>query len=206
MSNSLSKLVILNPKTFEKFKHKHDDSNFLHRKLIPIYASHSLQDVNKWYQIKQEFAKYILGKETPNSQNLNQSDGKWKNLRDNETQTKRVFKNSIETQTKEKKLKSIGTQANFKLPEEIFTNETENEEDNSDLDTTLLKHNNLSSSMAAKRLKHFSNKGYTKMRKYDDEYSKLRQTMLPFRYTTRSIKNKEKLPDINAKNIVWENI
>ena len=95
MSNNLSKLIVLNPSSYDKFKVKYSDSNFLHRKLLPIYGSYTLKDINKWYYIKQELAKYLIGTQKTSSHQTKSS--RLNNLRDNETQTRKIYKKHIET-------------------------------------------------------------------------------------------------------------
>lgn len=202
MSNNLSKLIVLNPSTYDKFKIKYSDSNFLHRKLIPIYSSHTLKDINKWYYIKQELAKYLIGSQISSSHQTKSS--KLSNLRDNETQTRKIYKKHIETQTMQPESSSVGTQSNINLPEEIYTNENYDE---IDMDTTLQKLNPTSASSAAKRLKHFSNNGTPKIRilSKDENHKNLKQSTLPYQYSPRLTRNRKKL-DYEIENVQWKNI
>lgn len=206
MSNNLSKLIVLNPSTFDKLSNTFTDSNFLQRKLVPIYASHSLKDINKWLQIKQELAKYLIGKQKINIPMENINENKWKNLRDNETQTRKIYKKHINTQTMDNEIQDVGTQANFNLPEDVFENIDVNDETSMDMDTTINKINHDSASSVAKRLKSFSNKGSPKIRilSKDENYSSLRQTTLPYKYTPRLTRNKAR--ELNFENVKWQNI
>lgn len=206
MSNNLSKLIVLKPSIFDKFSNKYTDSDFLQRKLVPIYASHTLKDINKWYQIKQELAKYIILKQKMKTSLENVNETKWKNLRDNETQTKKIYKKHIDTQTVENESENVGTQANFNLPEYVFENINENDENALDMDTTIHKMNHNSASSAAKRLKNFSNKGSPKIRilSKDENYSSLKQSTLPYTYSPRLTRNKSR--ELNFENVKWQNI
>lgn len=206
MSNNLSKLLILNPSNFDKFNKKLGDSDFLQRKLLPIYASHSLKDINKWYQIKQELAKYLIGKQKVNLPLENMNENRWKNLRDNATQTTKTYKKHIGTQTMENELQDVGTQANINLPETVYENIDENDESLMDMDTTIHKIHHDSASSAAKRLKSFSNKGSPKIRilSKDENYSSLKQSTLPYKYTPRITRNKNR--ELNFENVKWQNI
>lgn len=204
MSSKLSKLIVLDANTFDKFNKKISDSDFLQRKLLPIYASHSLKDISKWYEIKQELAKFLIGKQKINISKNKMDENKWKNLRDNETQTRRIYKKHMDTQTLGKELKSVGSQANFNLPEEVFENKGENEDDFMDMDTTIHKINHDSASSAAKRLKDFSNKGSPKFRKLSKDEN-LKQSTLPYKYSPRTRNQKKELGFI-PENVKWQNI
>lgn len=210
MSNNLSKFIVLNQSTFDILNKKYSDSDFLQRKLLPIYATHSLKDINKWNEIKQELSKYLIGKQKMNEK-MNPIESvdfsKWKNLRDNETQTKKVYKKHINTQTMENKLIDVGTQANFNFPEEVFSN-IEDENSSIDMDTTIHKSNHSSATSTAKRLKHFANKGLPKIIKLakDDNKSSLKQTTLPYQYSPRLTRNQRKYQDFEINNVKWSNI
>lgn len=207
MSNSLSKLIVLKPTAFDQINKKITDSNFLQRKLLPIFASHSLKDINKWYEIKQELAKYLIEKQRSNLSPETKTENRWKNLRDNETQTKKIYKKHIKTQTLENKLVDVGTQANFNLPEEVFVNREESDDNSYDMDTTIQKINHNSASLTAKRLKNFSNKGSPKVRKLTTEETKpgLKQTLLTYQHSPR-LTRKQRKDETDTENVKWQNI
>lgn len=202
MSNNLSKLIVLNPSTYDKFKIKTMDSDFLHRKLLPIYGSHTLKDINKWYYIKQELSKYLIGKQKTPYQSTSKI---MNNLRDNETQTKKIYKKHIETQAMKPESSSIGIQTNINLPEDVYTNN--DIDDQVDMDTTIQKFNPTSASSVAKRLKHFSNKGSPKIRvlSKDENHKNLKQSTLPYQYSPRVTRNRKKL-DYEVNDVQWQNV
>lgn len=192
--------MVLNPSTYEKFKVKYSDSDFLHKKLLPIYSSHTLKDINKWYHIKQELAKYVIGTQKTSSNQPKYS--RMNNLRDNETQTRKIYKKHIETQTTQPEFNSVETQSNINLPEDVYTND-----DEIDMDTTIHKVNPTSASSIAKRLKNFSNNGTPKIRilSKEEKHKNFKQSTLPYQYSPRVTRNRKML-DYETNNVQWQNI
>ena len=170
--------------------------------MLPIYGSHTLKDINKWYYIKQELAKYLIGTQKTSSHQTKSS--RLNNLRDNETQTRKIYKKHIETQTMQPESNSIGTQSNINLPEDIYTNDNYDE---IDMDTTVQKLNPSSASSVAKGLKHFSNNGTPKIRilSKEEKHKNLKQSTLPYQYSPRVTRNRKKL-DYETENVQWQNI
>lgn len=154
MSNkqNLSKMILLYPSAYKRLMANNEnqaDSEFINRKLIPTVKNENLSDSNYWYKIQQELIKNSNLKRKYFDNNILAEDKKKiqnKNLRDNTTQTKCIFKNDADTQTKFST--GVGqTQTDFNVNESFF------EDDNAKNEKLNCFSPNTSAVAAAKRLK-----------------------------------------------------
>lgn len=109
-NNVLNKMLLLSPEVYENLKDVIEESNnqtLFDKAMSKILKNKNLPDMNKWYSYRNELIKFLntkrRGRHVPELKGdfpaASRGLSKKESLRDNQTQTRLIFKEDLSTQT-----------------------------------------------------------------------------------------------------------